>query len=186
MKLPQFSRTSSPPKMLNTNLSHPTSTDTMPLNVPFNPSRTISLQVWPPLTQTFLSPNVVGSYPKWTSPSIYFAHPDSTPNSLPTHNLKEPLTSTKPSCPTWHPCHCTQEALTMLNMGTPWHRWLVRWSHPQALPMPPHLDPQHTIRMHCQHTPVLSNSPPNPNALPSRCHNPSCTRTQPCLETTTQ
>ena len=99
MKLQQFSRTSSPPKMLNTNLSHPTSTDTMPLNVPFKPSRTISLQVWPPLTQTFLSPNVVGSYPKWTSPSIYFAHPDSTPNSLPTHNLKEPLTSTKPLLP---------------------------------------------------------------------------------------
>ena len=51
--------------------------------------------------------------------------------------------------------------------------------------MPPHLDPQHTIRMHCQHTLVLSNSPVNPNALPSRCHNLSCTRTQTCLETTT-
>ena len=87
--------------MLNTNFSHPTSTNAMPLNMPFEPSRTISLQVWPPLTQTFLSPTGVGSYPKWNSPSIYFTHPSSTPNSLPMHNLKEPSTSTRPLLP--HP-----------------------------------------------------------------------------------
>ena len=101
MKLQQFSRTSTLPKMLNTNLSHPTSTNAMPLNAPFEPSRTISLQVWPPLTQTFLSPTCVSSYPKQNSLSLYFTHPGSTPNSLPTHNLKEPLTSTRPLLP--HP-----------------------------------------------------------------------------------
>ena len=34
-------------------------------------------------------------------------------------------------------------------MGTPWHQRLVCWSHPRPLPMPPHLDPQHMIQMHC-------------------------------------
>ena len=67
--------------------------------MPFEPSRTIALQVWPPLTQTFLSPTGVGSYPKQNSPSIYFTHPSSTPNSLPMHNLKESLTSTRPLLP---------------------------------------------------------------------------------------
>ena len=99
MNLQQISRTSSLPKTLKTNLSHPTSTDAMLLNVPFEPSRTISLQVWPPLTQTFLCPTGVGSYPKWNSPSTYFAHPSSTPNSLPMHNLKESSTSTRPLLP---------------------------------------------------------------------------------------
>ena len=75
----------------------------MPLNAPFEPSRTISLQVWPPLSQTFLSPTGVGSYPKQNSPSIYFTHPGSTPDSLPTHNLKESSTSTRPLLPHWGP-----------------------------------------------------------------------------------
>ena len=88
-------------KMLNTNLCHPTSTDAMLLNMSFKPSRTISLQFWPPLTQTFLSPTGVSSYPKQNSPSIYFADPGSTPNSLPMHNLKEALTSIRPLLP--HP-----------------------------------------------------------------------------------
>ena len=82
--------------MLNTNLSLPTSTDAILRNVPFEPSRTISLQVWPQLTQIFLSPTGVGSCPKQNSPSIYFAPPGSTPNSLPMHYLKESLTSTRP------------------------------------------------------------------------------------------
>ena len=98
-KLQPFSRPSSLLKMLNTNLTHPTSTDAILLNVPFEPSRTISLQVWPPQTQIFLSPTGVSSCPKWNSPSIYFAPPGSTPNSLPTHNLKESLTSTRPLLP---------------------------------------------------------------------------------------
>ena len=98
-KLQQFSRPSSLLKMLNTNLSHPTSTDAILLNVPFEPSRTISLQVWPQLTQIFLSPTGVGSCPKQNSPSIYFVHPGTTPNSLPTHNLNESLTSTRPLLP---------------------------------------------------------------------------------------
>ena len=98
-KLQPFSRPSSLLNTLNTNLSHPTSTDAIPLNMPFKPSRTISLQVWPQLTKIFLSPTGVGSYPKQNSPSIYFAPPNSTPNSLPMHNLKESLTSTRPLLP---------------------------------------------------------------------------------------
>ena len=98
-KFQQFSRTSSPPKTLNSTLSHPISTNTMLLNMPFEPSKTIALQVWPPLTQTFLYPTGVGSYPKQNSPSSYFTHPGSTPNSLPMHNLKESLTSTRPLLP---------------------------------------------------------------------------------------
>ena len=99
MKLQPFSRPSSLPKTLNTNLSHPTSTNTMPLSTPFEPSRTISLQVWPPLTQIFLSPTGVSSCPKRNSPSIYFAPPGSTPNSLPTHNLKESNFNKTPRAP---------------------------------------------------------------------------------------
>ena len=97
MKLQQFSRPSSLLKMLNTNLSHPTSTDAILLYIPFEPSRTISLQVWPQLTHIFLSPTGAGSCPKWNSP--YFAPRGSTPNSLPMHNLKESLTSTRPLLP---------------------------------------------------------------------------------------
>ena len=119
MKLQQFSRPSSLLKMLNTNLSHPTSTDAILLNVPFEPSRTISLQVWPQLTQIFLSPTGVGSCPKWNSPSIYFAPPASTPKSLPMHNLKESLTSTRPLLPHQAPMSSYMRSLHNAEHGHP-------------------------------------------------------------------
>ena len=119
MKLQQFSRPSSLLKMLNTNLSHPTSTDTILLNMPFEPSRTISLQVWPQLTQIFFSPTGVSSCLKQNSPSIYFTPLGSTPNSLPMHNLKESLTSTRPLLPHQAPMSSDMRSLHNAEHGHP-------------------------------------------------------------------
>ena len=105
--------------MLNTNLSHPTSTNAILLSMPFEPSRTISLQVWPQLTQIFLSPTGVSSCPRKNSPSIYFASPGSTPNSLPMLNLKESLTSTRPLLPHQAPMSSYMRSLHNAEHGHP-------------------------------------------------------------------